>query len=122
MIGTSAKAVWRVRARDDADHAAAFDALVVPTGAREQLADSPRLLGAAVPYEGELPDAPLTLVVRTRTGAGPLIVEYEAVGPDGTRQVYGRGFESLVVIVRSTTGIVITGLPSATAEPHAPAT
>jgi hypothetical protein len=124
MIGTPAKVVWRVRARDDADHAAAFDALVVPTdaGARARLADSPRLLGAAVPYEGELPDAPLTLVVRTRTGAGPLIVEYEAFGPDGSRQVYGRGFESLVVIVRSTTGIVITGLPSATAGPHAPAT
>jgi len=124
VIGPSAKVVWRVRARDDVDHAAAFDALVVPSdpsvGART--ANSQRLLGAAVPYEGELPDTPLTLVVRTRTDAGPLVVEYEAFGPDGSRQVYGRGFDPLVVIVRSTVGIVITGLPSAAPEPQAPAT
>jgi hypothetical protein len=70
MIETSEKAVWRVRARDGVDHAAAFDALVVPTdaAARAGLADLPRLLGGAVPYEGELPDGPLTLVVRTRAG------------------------------------------------------
>jgi hypothetical protein len=124
MIPKSAEVVWRVRAQDDSAHASAFDALVLPTdaGARagpEDAAGAARLLGAAVPYEAELPDAPLVLVVQSRAGTSPLIVEYESFGPDGSRQVYGRGSHPLVVIVRTTSGIMIGGLPPGTAEPPA---
>lgn len=124
MNSESGKLVWRVRARDDAHSAAAFDALVLRTDKRgaERLGPSPRLLGAAVPYESELADAPLILVVRARADAGPLIVECEAIGPDGARQVYGRSSDPLAIIVRSTRGILVTGLPPVTPEPLAPAT
>lgn len=124
MPGKLGKIVWRVRAPDGAPHASAFDALVLPTdvGDVAQWTHPRRLLAVPVPHEGELPDSPLTLVVRARADAGPLVVECEAVGPDGVRQVYGRASEPLAVIVRSTTGILVTGLPAASAEPLAPAT
>jgi hypothetical protein len=113
------KLVWRVRAADGSPCAAAFDALVLPTDAssRTRLGPSPRLLGAAVPHEAELTDTPLALVIRARENAGPLIVECEAIGPDGERQVYGRASQPLAVIVRSATGVLVTGLPAAPSEP-----
>jgi hypothetical protein len=66
-----------------------------------------------VPYESELPDVPFTLVVRARPEAGTLLVECEALAPDGTRRIYGRSTHPLAVIVRSATGILVTGLPGA---------
>ena len=124
MSTQQGKLIWRVRGADDSPRAAAFDALVLPTDAtsRTRLGPSPRLLGAAVPHEGELADTPLALVVRAREHAGALIVECEAIGPDGQRQVYGRASEPLAVIVRSATGVLVTGLPAAPADPLAPAT
>ena len=124
MSSELGKLVWRVRAADDSTRVSAFDALVLPTdtNSRTRLGPSPRLLGAAVPHEAELPDTPLALVVRARETAGPLIVECEAIGPDGERQVYGRASEPLAVIVRSATGVLVTGLPATPPEPMAPAT
>jgi hypothetical protein len=119
MSATLGKLVWRVRAADDSTCADAFDALVLPTDAssRTRLGPSPRLLGAAVPHEAELTDTPLALVIRARENAGPLIVECEAIGPDGECRVYGRASEPLAVIVRSATGVLVTGLPAAPSEP-----
>jgi hypothetical protein len=124
MSTETGKLLWRVRAADDSPHAAAFDALVLPTDAssRARLGLSPRLLGTAVPYEAELTDTPVALVVRARANAGRLIVECEAIGPDGERRVYGRATEPLAVIVRSPTGVLVTGLPTEPADPLAPAT
>ena len=117
------KLLWRVRAADGSPSAAAFDALVLPTDTARGawLGQSPRLLGVAVPHEAELEDTPLTLVVRARDNARPLIVECEAIGADGERQVYGRASQPLAVIVRSATGVLVAGLPPAS-DPLAPAT
>ena len=124
MTTEQGKFIWRVRAADDSPRAAAFDALVLPTDAtsRNRLGPSPRLLGAAVPHEGELVDTPLALVVRAREHAGALIVECEAIGPDGQRQVYGRAMQPVSVIVRSATGVLVTGLPATPADPLEPTT
>ena len=124
MTTDRGKLIWRVRATDDSARIAAFDALVLPTDAtsRTRLGPSPRLLGAAVPHEAELPDTPLALVIRSRERSGALIVECEAIGPDGERQIYGRASEPLAVIVRSATGVLVTGLPAAPPDPLVPAT
>ena len=124
MSAELGKLVWRVRAADDSRCAGAFDAVVLPTeaGSRTHLGPSLRLLGADVPHEAELTDTPVALVVRARPHVGRLIVECEAIGPNGERQVYGRASEPLAVIVRSATGVLITGLPAAPPEPIAPAT
>src|SRR5262245_24033642 len=124
MSTEQGKLVWRVRAANNSPHSAAFDALVLPTDAtsRPRLGPPPRLLGAAVPYEGELPDTPLASVVRAREHAGALIVECEAIGPDGQRQIYGRASEPLSIIIRSATGVFVTGLPAVPPDSLAPAT
>lgn len=124
MSTEQGKFIWRVRAADGSPCAAAFDALVLPTdpSSRLRLGLSPQLLGVAVPHESELADTPLALIVRARESVGRLIVECEAIGPDGTRQVYGRASQPLAVIVRSATGVLVTGLPVTPAEPLAPDT
>jgi hypothetical protein len=124
MITPQGKFVWRVRAADGAASAAAFDALVLPTDPHgpDPLAASTRLIAVDVPHESELPDAPLTLIVRARESVRPLVVECEALGPDGGRRLYGRASEPLAVIVRSATGVLVTGLPAAPREPLEPAT
>jgi hypothetical protein len=115
MIDELGRVVWRVRAQNGAETAGAFDALVVPTVASGLTGGgkSAQHLAMSVPYEGELPDAPFTLVVRARPDAGTLLVECEALAPDGTRRIYGRSTHPLAVIVRSATGILVTGLPGA---------
>lgn len=112
MIGERATFAWRVHARDASKAADAFDALILPTDGRTKRFEHPtRLVACSIPYESELPDTPLTLVVRARPAVGPLIVECETFAPDGTRLVYGRGSQPLVVIVRSAHGIIVSGLP-----------
>ncbi len=107
------KVVWRVSALDGLPRAGAFDALILPTdgGSPGQLGRPTRLTDAAVPHQGELTDTPFVLVVHARADAGPLKVECEALRADGSRQVYGRASQPIAVIVRSATGILVTGLP-----------
>ena len=112
MVGERGRFVWRVHARDASSSAGAFDALILPTdGGTKRFEHPTRLVACSIPYESELPDTPLTLVVRARPAVGALIVECETFAPDGTRLVYGRGSQPLVVIVRSASGIIVTGLP-----------
>ena len=96
---------------------AAFDALVLPTagGTFDPREHETRVLRTSVPHESELPDIPVTIVVRARDDAHPLVVECDIVGPDGTRRAYGRVTQSVAAIVRSATGIVLTGLPAVNA-------
>ena len=124
MITPQGKFIWRVRTPNGAAYPAAFDALVLTADPRgpDPLGPSARLIAANVPHESELPDTPVTLIVRARERAGPLVVECEALGPDGDRRLYGRAIEPLAVIVRSATGVLVTGLPAAPAQPLEPAT
>ena len=109
MSDDDRRAVWRVRAQDDVRRVQGFDALVLVDGAagagRVQ-----RHVGLPVPYEGEMPDRPLTLIVAARPGVGALVVEYRACRADGTGCVTGRSMDAVVVIARSATGILVTGL------------
>ena len=124
VITPHGRFIWRVRAPDGAARPAAFDALVLPADPRssDPLGPSARLLAADVPHESELPDTPVVLIVRARERAGPLVVECEAFGPDGDRRLYGRASEPLAVVVRSATGVLVTGLPAAPAQPLEPVT
>ncbi len=106
---------WRVSAADGLVHGNALDALVLAASAGEQarLGESSQLLGCEVPFERRLPDIPLTLVVRANPNAGRLVVECDVLGPNGERRMYGRSTKPVAVIIRSTAGIMVTGLPDA---------
>jgi hypothetical protein len=118
MTDDRSRIIWRVRADNGDEYSSAFDALVLPTDVRgaERTA---RHLALPVPYEGELPTAPLTLIVRARPGAGPLTVECDILRSDGSRRAYGRSLQPLAVIVCSSTGIIVAGLPAPDEEPSA---
>jgi len=106
------KVVWRVSALDGLPRAGAFDALILPTdgGSPDRLGRPTRLTDAAVPHQGELTDTPFVLVVRARMDAGPLKVECDVLRADGSRRVYGRATQPIAVIVRSATGVLVSGL------------
>jgi hypothetical protein len=111
------KILWRVRTTDGQPRAAAFDALILATErpAQDMLRPS-RLIGVDVPFERELPDVGLTLVVRANNADAPVFSECDVIGPDGNRRVYGRSGHPLAVFICSDAGIVVTGLPAPTFE------
>jgi hypothetical protein len=115
---------WRVSSADGAPFESAFDAIVLPTaeGGRIPAGSSVRLVAASVPHVAELADTSLTLVVRARDDAKPLIVECEAIGADGKRQVYARASQPVSIIICSASGVVVAGLPGAAPEGLTPAT
>ena len=113
--------VWRVRAVDGAAVDQAFDALVLPHAA-SPAAGAERHVGLAVPYEGRFADVPHTLVVHARPGVTPLVVEYQIQLASGSMRMGGRSTAPLTAIVRSATGMHVTGLPGLPAESLAPAT
>jgi len=117
MSESRGKILWRVRAPDGQQRAAAFDALILAAdpSTREALRPS-RLTATDVPFERELPDMALTLIVRTNNPDAPLLSECDVLGADGNRRVYGRSGSTLAVFVCSEAGILVTGLPSPSAE------
>lgn len=118
MSGHMGTLTWRVTAAAPTAVPNAFDALIVPTGDHvTELAGHPtRMIGAAIPYEATLPDIPVTLIVQARAGSPPLLVQCDVVGPDGVRRVYGHARQPLAVIVRTSSGIRVTGLPVTTPD------
>jgi hypothetical protein len=123
MSDSGGKILWRVHAADGQPRAAAFDALLLAADrpAQEELRPS-RLIGVDVPFERELPNVPLTLIVRANIAGASLICECDVLGADGKRRVYGRSASSLAVFLCSKAGIVVTGLPAPASESTAPAT
>ena len=123
MSDSGGKILWRVHAADGQPRTAAFDALLLAADrrAQEELRPS-RLIGVDVPFERELPNVPLTLIVRTNTAGASLICECHVLGPDGSRRVYGRSASSLAVFLCSEAGILVTGLPAPASESTAPTT
>ena len=121
MSTQSGRVVWRVTTQAGDERAGACDALVLPHAASPADAGE-RHVGLSVPHEGTFTDRPHTLVVRARPGAGPLVVEYDVYSADGSRQMGGRSTSSLTAIVRSTSGMQVTGLPDVALETQAPAT
>jgi hypothetical protein len=80
------------------------------------------MIAADVPFERELPDIPLTIVVRSNPAEAPLIVECDVLNADGSRRVYGRSHISLATLICSESGILVTGLPEPDTMFEAPAT
>ena len=115
---------WRVTAPNGAHLANAFDALILPTGDEAvSLGTHPgRIVGGSVPHEGTVPDTPLTLIVQARAGSPPLLIQCDAIGPDGTRTVFGQARQPLAVIVRTSAGIRVSGLSSSASEQNPSAT
>ncbi len=111
----SGRLVWRVRAKDDVAREDVFDAVLLPPDAWSWKPQ--RLFGLGVPYESERPDGPMTLVVRARPRACPIVVECEAFDANGKCLVYGRSANSESVIIRMPNGIRVGDLPPSEPDP-----
>jgi hypothetical protein len=121
MKESESRIVWRVRTADDSPQVGAFDALILAADSASQDRLRPsRLTGIDVPFERELPDIGLTLIVRANSHDAGLIAECDVLNADGTRRMFGRSHNSLAVFVCSRRGIIVTGLP-APPSPVAPA-
>ena len=123
MTDSSRRIIWHVRAADSSPQSAAFDALILASdpAVQDQLRPS-RLTTVNVPFERELPDIGLTLVVRTNSSDVALVAECDVLNADGSRRVYGRSRSALAVFMCSDRGIIVTGLPAPSATSPAPAT
>lgn len=114
MTDSPGRIIWRVRTADSSAQAAAFDALILAHSSQDQeLVRPSRLINIDVPFERELPDVGLTLVVRSSSAGVGLVSECDILNADGSRRVYGRSQNSLAVFLCSEHGIVVTGLPAA---------
>src|SRR4051812_36534187 len=89
-----------------------FDAVLVLGRSRMQVQ---LLTGEQTPFELELPDGDCTAVVRARDPNDELEVEY-SVDRSGKRRLYGRSRRALSLIERRGSGIVVGGLPTASAR------
>jgi len=113
MTDSRGRIIWRVRRSDSAPQAAAFDALILASAREDHEALRPsRLIGGEVPFERELPDVGLTLIVRSTSPDAVLVSECDVFNADGSRRVYGRSANPLAVFVCSDRGILVTGLPA----------
>jgi hypothetical protein len=123
MTDSRGRIIWRVRTADSSSRTNAFDALVLASdsAARDQLRPT-RVIAADVPFERELPDLELTLIVRSNPAEPPLIVECDVLNADGSRRLYGRAHNPLAVLMCSERGIIVTGLPEPASAAGAPAT
>jgi len=123
MAQADGRIIWRVQSLNGEARPKAFDALLLTSdrALRDTLSPA-RLIGVATPFERELPDADLTIIVRTTDAASSLVSECDVLGPTGQRRVYGRSRSNLAVFVCSKSGITVTGLPEPGSEADAPAT
>ena len=89
MSDSVGKSVWRVRAKDDQPHRAAFDALVLRA---DQPLSEPmkplRLTNVDVPFERELPSFTLTVIVRGNDADASLVSECTLFDADGSRRAH----------------------------------
>lgn len=111
MNENAGRAVWRVDNQNATALENAFDALILIDDEAHK-GRGGRHVGLPTPYEGELPDVPLTLIVLAHPEVGPLTVRYTGYATDGSVRVVGHGRLPLTVIHRSVRGILITGLPA----------
>jgi len=124
MNSPGGRIVWRVQSANGEAQLNAFDALVLTTDASVRPTLLPaRLLGMSTPFERELPDANLTIIVRANDATSFLVSECDVFDATGKRRVYGRSGNSLAVFMCSDSGIMVTGLagPNTDADGREPA-
>jgi hypothetical protein len=91
---------------------AAFDALLL-FGGRHR--GETEVIAGETPFERALPEREVTVIVRPRDAARPVVVEYEcAVG--GAPVLRGRSWAAIPVLSCRRGSIVCAGLPGA--DPH----
>jgi len=123
MSDSQAKIRWRVHASDGQPRTAAFDALIIAANSaeRSQLRPS-RVVAIDIPFERELPDVALTLIVRANAADVSLVSEFDVFKANGVRRMYGRSSNALAVFVYSKRGIVVTGLGAPAPDSGSPPT
>ena len=122
MTEGQGRIVLRVQSAKGEARPNAFDALILSTDPAVRAKLSPaRLIGMAIPFERELPDGEVTIIVRATEASSSLVSECDVFGPNGQRRVYGRSGNNLAVFVCSRSGILVTGLPEPGSELEAPA-
>lgn len=117
---SSKRFVWRVRDPSGGARPNAFDAVLLPSN--PTVAQPVRHFGLAVPFEAEYPDGPVTLVVRSRPGVGPVLVECAVLAADGTQVCAGWSTDTETVIVRSPYHLEVRRMPPSEPDPFVPAT
>ena len=106
------KSQRRVTLRVTADGApAAFDALILFD--QRRVFKGQTLRGQHTPFEIDLPDTDVTIVVQRRDHHRRVIAEYE-VTASGKRQTWGRSWQPTSVLQRRGGRIVCAGLPEHT--------
>lgn len=117
MNDSAGRIIWRVQSANGEAQPNAFDALVLTTDASVRASLSPtRLIGMPTPFERELPDVDLTIIVRATDATTSLVSECDVFSPSGERRVFGRSRNSLAVFICSHSGILVTGLPGPSSD------
>ena len=115
MFGASRHVTLRVTSERDA---ATFDALVVFD--RRGGFATQRFVEQQTPFETELSDDDVTIVVRPRDATRPVVAEYE-VAIAGKRRLWVRSWAGMPVLRRRQGGVIGEGLsdptPPGTNEP-----
>jgi len=122
MAQFDGRIIWRVQSTDSDARSKTFDALILSNDpALRPALGPPRLIGIRTPFEKELPDGDVTLIVRATDATVPLVSECDVLDSAGQRRVYGRSSNHLAVFVCSKSGITVTGLPEPGSGPDSPA-
>jgi hypothetical protein len=107
VFRTPARATLRV----DADGGPApFDALVIIESARHRMV-ARTLRNEHTPFVLALPDQDVTVIVRPRDAARPVVAEY-ARERGGRRLLWGRSWDATPVLQRRGGAILCAGVPS----------
>jgi hypothetical protein len=84
-----------------------FDALVVFD--RQRGFETRRFSGEQTPFETELSDGDLTIVVRPRDATHPVVAEYE-VAVAGKRRLWARSWHGVPILRRRRGGVIAAGI------------
>src|SRR5215218_8657566 len=110
MFGASRRVTLRVTSESGP---AIFDALVVFD--RNRGFETRRFSGQQTPFETELSDGDVTIVVRPRDAAHPVVAEYE-VAVAGKRRLWVRSWDAMPILRRRRGGVMGAGI----SDPDAP--
>jgi hypothetical protein len=114
MFGTSRHVTLRVTSASDR---ATFDALAIFD--RRRGFETQRFSRQQTPFETELPDGDVTIVVRPHDATQPVVAEYEVVVA-GTRRLWVRSSHGMPILRRHRGGVIGAGIPDPDAGTDGP--
>jgi hypothetical protein len=104
MFGTARHVTLRISSERGP---AIFDALVLFD--RQRRFETQRFSGQQTPFETQLPDGDVTIVVRPRDATHPVAAEYE-VTVAGKRRLWVRSWDAMPILRRRRGGVIGAGI------------